>query len=170
MASDRRIQYTKKVIKESFLKLLHQYHIEEITVKMLCTKADLNRATFYRHYKDIYDLFETLEKELCEEISIDVIKDLIDIRVLTKIYDNQIFYREFFHFNSLISLIKERNQFQYEEELEKAEKQDSFNAKNFKYLFNFFAYGLNGLLKDWVENGCNETPEEFSKILKEIIP
>ncbi|OOB79426.1 MAG: hypothetical protein BEN18_04000 [Epulopiscium sp. Nuni2H_MBin001] len=169
MASDRRIQYTKQIIKESFFKLLHQSHIEEISVKALCAEADINRATFYRHYKDIYDLFETIERELCAEIEADVIRDMIDIRALTKVYEYQVFYREFFHTNLLLSLIKERNQFQYEEELSKAQQKDGFDAIQFKYSFDFLVYGLHGLLKDWVENGCPETPEEFAKILKDIV-
>ncbi len=72
------------------------------------------------------------------------------------------------HSNLLISLIKEHNQFHYEEELEKAQKQEGFDPVKFKYSFDFFVYGTQGLLKDWVENGCKETPEEFAEILKQI--
>ncbi len=168
MASDRRIQYTRRIIKESFLKLLNDHHIEEISIKALCEEADINRATFYRHYKDIYDLFRTIEKELFAQIPAEFIKDIIDVKALTNVYENQGFYKEYLHSNLLISLIKEHNQFYYEEELEKARKQDGFDPVKFKYSFDFFVYGTQGLLKDWVENSCKETPEEFAKILKEI--
>ncbi len=132
MTSDRRIQYTKKAIKESFLKLLNQHHIEKISVKALCIDADINRATFYRHYKDIYDLFEDIKKELFDEISAKVVKDIIDTKMLTNIYNNQIFYKEFFHSNLLLNLLKEHNQFYYEAELAKAQKQEGFDIIKFK--------------------------------------
>ena len=52
---DRRIKYTKKIIKDCFFELLSEKDINKITVSELCNKADINRATFYRYYIDIYD-------------------------------------------------------------------------------------------------------------------
>lgn len=49
--NDRRVRYTKKVIKESLLELLKTTPFEQITVKALCQKAEINRATFYTHYE-----------------------------------------------------------------------------------------------------------------------
>lgn len=168
MASDRRIIYTKKVIKEAFLALLDEHSIDNITVKALCEEADINRATFYRHYTDICDLFAQLEQELCAQTSATVVKDIIDVRVLTQVYENQGFYKAFLHANLLMSLIKERNQCQYEAQLEQAKKQEAFDITKFKYSFDFFLYGVQGLVKDWVEQGCQETPEEFAEILNDI--
>lgn len=168
MASDRRILYTKQFIKEAFLALLEEHSIDDITVKALCEEADINRATFYRHYTDIYNLFEQLEKEMCAETSATVVKDIIDVRVLTNVYQNQGFYKAFLHANLLMSLIKERNQYHYEAQLAEAKEQEGFDAKKFKYSFDFFVYGVQGLVKDWVEQGCQETPEEFAEILSDI--
>ena len=53
---DRRVKYTKKVIKDTFLSLLEKKNISNISVKELCEMADINRGTFYRYYIDIYDL------------------------------------------------------------------------------------------------------------------
>ena len=38
--------------------------IKEITVQELVDEVDINRSTFYLHYKDIYDLVEQLEQEV----------------------------------------------------------------------------------------------------------
>ena len=64
---DRRVKYTKKIIKECFFDLLNEKEINKITVSELCTKADINRATFYRYYIDIYDLLEKIQEEFIEE-------------------------------------------------------------------------------------------------------
>lgn len=65
---DRRVQMTRRLIKDSFLTLLHQKNIAKITVKDICAGADINRATFYAHYADVYDLLHKMEDELAENI------------------------------------------------------------------------------------------------------
>ena len=45
---DRRIKYTKNIIKTTFLKKLEEKEINKITVSEICKEADVNRATFYR--------------------------------------------------------------------------------------------------------------------------
>lgn len=64
--TDARVRYTKRVLKESFLKLLNEKPINKITVKAVCELAELNRATFYSHYHDCFDLLEKIEQELID--------------------------------------------------------------------------------------------------------
>lgn len=61
---DLRIEKTKRSIINSFLELRSQKALEKITVKELAARAEINKATFYLHYRDIYDLSETLEREV----------------------------------------------------------------------------------------------------------
>ena len=58
---DRRVRYTKMVLKDSLLKLLSEKDISRITIKEICDGADVNRATFYAHYADQYDLLLPVE-------------------------------------------------------------------------------------------------------------
>ena len=64
--SDARVRYTKRMIKESFLSLLHEKPVNKITVKEVCEAAELNRATFYAHYSDCFALMESIEQELLD--------------------------------------------------------------------------------------------------------
>lgn len=43
--------------------------IKEITVKELVDEVDINRSTFYLHYSDIYQMLESIENELMDEIA-----------------------------------------------------------------------------------------------------
>jgi AcrR family transcriptional regulator len=52
---DRRIRKTQQAIQYAFAKLLSEKDIKDITIKELCDRADINKSTFYLHYKDIYD-------------------------------------------------------------------------------------------------------------------
>ena len=65
---DRRTKYTKKIIKETFINLLEQKELTKITVSEICEIADINRATFYRYYLDVYDLLSNIQKEIEEEL------------------------------------------------------------------------------------------------------
>lgn len=68
MATDARIRYTKKVIRDTFLSLLREKNVKQITVTELCRLAEINRATFYKHYLDVYDLMEQIEAGALEHI------------------------------------------------------------------------------------------------------
>ena len=48
--SDRRVQYTKRVLQEAVLELMKTQSIDKLTIKDICELADVNRGTFYLHY------------------------------------------------------------------------------------------------------------------------
>ncbi|MDD5922946.1 MAG: TetR-like C-terminal domain-containing protein [Eubacteriales bacterium] len=112
--TDRRTLYTRKVIREALFDLLNEKHPDKITVKEICEKADINRATFYRNYMDIYDLYEQLEEELTSSAFSDGNIENDRHKLLEIIYENQAFYREFFesrmesrYIKKVIGVIKE---------------------------------------------------------------
>lgn len=63
MKTDARVRYTRMRIRDSFLTCLAEKPVSKITVKELCDMAEINRATFYKHYADPFDLLEKLEDE-----------------------------------------------------------------------------------------------------------
>lgn len=65
---DRRTKYTKKVIQDTFISLLSKKEIKKITVSEICSIADVNRATFYRYYLDVYDLLDKIQEEFINDL------------------------------------------------------------------------------------------------------
>ena len=65
---DLRVEKTIKSIFNAFLEMRAKSPLEKISVTELSEKATINKATFYLHFKDIYDLSETLENELVNSI------------------------------------------------------------------------------------------------------
>lgn len=61
---EHRVQTTKKLLREALTTMLTEKPLRSITVKELCSRAALNRGTFYAHYADVYDLLEQIEAEL----------------------------------------------------------------------------------------------------------
>lgn len=58
------------MLKEAVIQLLEEGTArEELTIQKVTTQAKLNRTTYYLHYKDITDLFDSLMFELIEQMS-----------------------------------------------------------------------------------------------------
>ena len=73
-AVDRRVRRTRKQLRECLVTLLKQKKVQDITVRELTELADLNRGTFYLHYKDVFDLLEKTESELLDNFNQLVMK------------------------------------------------------------------------------------------------
>ena len=66
---DRRVRRTKKLLTQTLTQLLQQKQVNEITVKELTERADMNRGTFYLYYRDIFDMLDKIEDELFENLN-----------------------------------------------------------------------------------------------------
>ena len=66
---DPRVFRTRKSIMDSFIDLSSAKEFKDITIKDITEEAMINRATFYYHFEDIYDL---LEKALSEVLLINL--------------------------------------------------------------------------------------------------
>jgi AcrR family transcriptional regulator len=166
---DRRTAYTKRVIRESLYQLLEKKHLPEITVKELCELADINRATFYRNYQDIYDLFEKLEEELTKEAF--QTNDLENDRytLLEIIYRNQPFYREFFDSHLESRYIRKTIAEKYDEMKKILIARGTYDEHTFSVSYQYNYYGVVGVIRAWLDRGCQEKPHELGDILYQIV-
>ncbi len=62
--NDHRVRVTNMLIRRAFMELLKQKPLQNISIKELCEKAEINRGTFYAHYTDVYDLLKKVEDEM----------------------------------------------------------------------------------------------------------
>ena len=70
--TDLRIRRTHKFLQEAMIALIIERGFDAITVGDITERAMINRATFYRHYQDKYDLvakiFEETTNQLVEQM------------------------------------------------------------------------------------------------------
>ena len=162
--NNKRRRDSVKKIEKAFIGLLQAREINKISVSDICKITSLNRSTFYANFLDIYDLADKLRKNLEKEFS-DLFADYDyfnersgALKMFQHIKENQIFYKTYFKLcydsSHLISI--------YDPKRAKIE----LGEKNIRYHIEFFRNGLNAIIKMWLENGCKETPEEMSEILK----
>lgn len=105
MGLDARTRYTKMVIKNSLIALLRTKPLQKVTVTEICAESDINRATFYKYYRDVFDLVESLEQTFLDELSRDIQgdtpRDFRDTftRILTRIQADGALYQTLFSEN-----------------------------------------------------------------------
>lgn len=58
--TDRRTLYTKAAIKDAFLRVKRSKEYNVITVADICREAEISRATFYTHFKNIAEVLDAL--------------------------------------------------------------------------------------------------------------
>lgn len=66
---DPRIKRTKKQLRWALMTLMSEKAQKNISVRELAERADINRGTFYIHYKDVSDLLQHLEDEMADKLS-----------------------------------------------------------------------------------------------------
>ncbi len=119
---DRRVKYTKSTIETTFLNLLEEKDIGNITVTEICQRADINRATFYRYYIDIYDLLKKIQDSFIDEIkasnALIYLKDYtvynFTKEIINIFYNNKQLVKILFDTNNSIYFINEVLEIAYE--------------------------------------------------------
>ncbi len=61
--TDRRTLKTRRALCDALAELLTDHELHKVTVQQIADKADVNRVTFYKHYLDVYDLYDKIESE-----------------------------------------------------------------------------------------------------------
>lgn len=61
--ADPRVKRTRKLLQEALLELLSEKSFDAITVQDIAQRSTINRATFYSHFVDKYDLFASYSRQ-----------------------------------------------------------------------------------------------------------
>ncbi|PEA56799.1 TetR family transcriptional regulator [Bacillus pseudomycoides] len=72
-SNDPRVKRTRQAIRDALISLIHEKSFDSITVQDIAEKAPVNRATFYSHYNDKYDLLDRSIEEMLTTLA-DILK------------------------------------------------------------------------------------------------
>jgi hypothetical protein len=183
--ADRRIRKTKKLLRDTLFELMNENSIDNITVKDLTERADLNRGTFYLHYRDIFDLLEQNETEILEEMRKLLVKinpsAFIEYNSINKPYpplvdlfqwfkDNLSFGKALMGSNGGISFLEkiknivEKEFYKNQYKIQKKDNTPIFS----EYYYSYIIFGFLGLIKQWFKNDASTPPKEMALILMKI--
>jgi len=172
---DRRVRKTRTMLRQCLAKLLTRKKIQEISVKEISEMADINRGTFYLHYRDVYDLLSHIESEMFEEFN-DILNrhKITDLdghpkALITEIFT---FIRE--NADMVQILIGKNGDMNFLNQLKNVIREkvmkpwaSSMRRQQMKEFECFFCYvigGLIGMMDNWFENNMAESPEELADL------
>lgn len=106
---DRRIRRTYKFLQRALVELLQEYEINDISIKMLCERAEITRQTFYAHFENLKDFIQYVSMDMLEDFRKDVnvfdptlqqkFMDLTShqsiVRIFRHVLENKVFYEAF---------------------------------------------------------------------------
>ena len=177
---DRRVRRTKARLRQALTTLLAQKDIKDITVKEITELADVNRGTFYGHYRDIFDMLAQVENDLFQELG-EVMDAYTasDLRAgLAPILEDAFrFVKDNGDFcAALLSSRMDSAFFQriYTVVYEKCMQEwgvlyglDRDPLRDYK--MNFIVAGVVGLIRAWMSAGLEQTPAEMAVLAEGLI-
>lgn len=171
---DARVRYTKMMIRNSFIALLRTKPLAKITVTEICAGAGINRATFYAHYSDPYELLRRIQTEMMDDVLSGlrgpVASDDPDLRaILSGIFE---YIRQNADVCELLlsdggdegfmAQVVEMLQLRF---LTEWEKRGSISREDAEYLYTYAAIGSAGLIKKWLSDGMKKSPAQMAEIV-----
>ncbi len=173
---DRRTLKTKKALRESLAEILTEKELHRVTVQEIADKADVNRVTFYKHYLDVYDLYDKIEQEVLVEIGLVVLKleelptDKLFSQLLDYIDDNRPVFVMMFSPNCTGTLrgklVKCLEGLFRQTEAEKHSA--DVNDTKLCYRTCYRSQGCVAVISRWVQGGFAEPKDLIVKILTEL--
>jgi len=162
--NNKRHQETLSRIENAFLIFLEERELPQIKVTDICKQAQINRATFYANYLDIYDLADKILLRLKDEVNKLFEKDVklqnVDADILhlfEHIKENRRLYAFYFKLGFDDSYELKLFDLYHADPNIKSEYLDDHIA--------FFRGGLNELIRRWLESDCQKSPQQMMDIL-----
>ena len=173
--SESKYYHTACLMDEALILLLEKKEYAFITVKEICEKAGVNRATFYLHYETMNDLLaECIEYIGCKvrgKFSNKVINkqfirntQLENLLLITPEY--LLPYLEFLKENKAIykiaysqpNVLNEQSVVNhlYENIFAPILERFSVPKNEQKYMISFYLSGMGAVMRDWIKNDCQE--------------
>lgn len=180
---DLRVVKTQSTLYSSLLNLMKEKTFEEIKVSDICSKALINRSTFYAHYNDKYELLaefiQELKNSLTEELkknkNISNTKDYY-LKMIKLFLDHIEEKKESY----LAIMIHNRNSITMDmiydvldHDITSRLKKDDTLEKNkipHSIIAKFYLGAVVNVGMEWLRNGSGYTKENMIEYLSLLIP
>lgn len=183
--TDLRKKRTKRLLRTALLELVEEKGLERVTVRDLTERAEINRGTFYLHYRDVPDFMERLSEEVFEGMSA-LLKQLnpfeikqyaekglpypAAVQVLNYVAQNADYFRVILGTNGdsrfSIKVKAFMSDHLYTHVFSKVSDESNFPRD---YLIAFMTSANIGLYTHWILNDMNMPVEELALFLTRVL-
>ena len=178
--SNRSVVRTQALLKQGLTELMMNKPVQNITVKELTDYVNLNRGTFYLHYKDIYDLLEHMENDLLDEfLQINNAHGAIEMngKPYPLLYDLFKFLKKNLKFAQLILVTNQEQKFVSKLKKILRERMQSDWNRIFvnadpvlcEIYSAYVLSGCIGVIENWLEAGAVQSPADLAKDTEQIM-
>lgn len=177
---DRRVRKTKKLMTKALAELLMQKPLSAISVREIAELADINRGTFYLHYRDIYDMASKLQDEIVEKFNrivdshsnnentdelFPLLSDLFGL-----LAENAELARVLAGKNGDAAFLDKLKNIVREKCLGDARTMLNIESTDeFEYFYNYIVSGCIGVCSSWLTGGMRETPVQMAALVERMI-
>ena len=168
-------QYTKKNIREEFIKILNERPLNKITVKDIASACEINRNTFYYYYTDVYallsELFQTELQTVTDEYN-DTFSWEESFIVATKFaLENKIAINHVYNSiqrEELEDYIYNVSGHVMNRYVEKVSDGISASSGDKKLISSFYQCALTEMVLRWIASGMKEDPDTIVRRIGQL--
>lgn len=170
---------TAEALKEAFWKLYSEKDIDKIKISEITDAAGFNRGVFYSYYKNIYEIYNIIERDTMQKIkelsmlmqsfimdssSSDKLALIIDIYNKHEKYLKVLFTKD----DNPRFMVRMKKMLK-ENLLNEYKKKNSVVHKTTGYYIEFYVSGMLSLLIYWCINSEKLSIDEFAELLKTLV-
>ena len=174
----RNVLRSRKLIKDALADLLTEKPLDKITVTDVVNRADINRGTFYAHYKDIPDVVDHLIQQtfsvlrdaiIAHPESVESIGHTLLSSLQALLEEDLPFYRKIL--NSSASSIMQERLVETVTDFMLEHKEQFYPGGQQEYLMaiRFCAGGLTNLYRDWFSGRLPCSLTELTQLGEQLI-
>ncbi len=172
-ATDLRIIKTRRTIRNALVDLMSEKELSAVTISELSARAEINRKTFYRHYRTISDVVAELENEILSEFS-EIIKNgndsLLNIgavfRDISALVERRrdFFVRLMTYNHDLFNNGKIKAMLRKTLSVSLRKAGAAMGEQSIKAVSEFLISGVLALYADWFDNNCEGSLDFITEI------
>lgn len=169
-------QTTKRALAASLKKLLLKKTLDKITVIDIVEDCEVNRQTFYYHFKDIYDLVEWIcldeaSRALNGKKTYDTWQQGF-LQIFDAVLENKPFIMNVYHSVSREQVENYLYQVTYGLLIGVVEERATgmnVRQEDKEFIAHFYKYAFVGLMLDWIRGGMKADPKKLVSRLSLLI-
>ncbi len=161
---------TKLWIAEKMKEIMKQKEIEKIRITEICAAADIERSTFYYHFKDKYDLIAWIFYH--DAFNTNVIDEKEAAESMKKMKREVLFYRRAYADKSQNALWKYMHQYFTDEYTRIAEEKLYPLPLTREQIFSIrlYCFGAVGMAEEWILHDDHTPAEKIIRMMFNSMP
>ncbi len=179
---NQRVMLTKRLLKESLLRLMKTKNVQAISVKELCDDSGINRSTFYNHYGRPIDVLEEMENEMIASIPVVSLKEIQEkgssretlIQQTTRLFQYVQYNRDF----ALLLLLNADSNSEFATKALNFPAirssiecfvPDKYDAVEKNLVLKFIQSGFYSMVREWVIDDGKKSAQDMAELMADMV-